>query len=58
MELKAGAGEKVDFTYDGTMWGDISIISGVSEHDSGTVVIGAKRQEEKDKLTWKYRTQS
>ena len=34
------------------MWGDISIISGASEHDSGKVIIGAKRKEEKDKLTF------
>lgn len=52
MELKAGAGDKVDFSYTNAMWGDISIISGTGEHDGGTVVIGAKRQEEKDKLTF------
>lgn len=52
MELDAGAGDKVDFSYTNAMWGDISIISGASEHDGGTVVLGAKRQEEKNKLTF------
>ncbi len=52
MELGGGHGDKVDFSYTNAMWGDISIISGASEHDGGTVVLGAKRQEEKDKLTY------
>jgi hypothetical protein len=52
LELGGGHGDKVDFSYTNAMWGDISIISGASEHDGGTVVIGAKRQEEKDKLTY------
>jgi hypothetical protein len=52
MELGGGHGDKVDFSYTNAMWGDISIISDTGEHDSGTVVIGAKRQEEKDKLTF------
>ena len=52
MELGGGHGDKVDFSYTNAMWGDISIISGASEHDGGTVVLGAKRQEEKNKLTY------
>lgn len=52
MELGGGHGDKVDFSYTNAMWGDISIISNAGEHDRGTVVIGAKRQEEKDKLTF------
>lgn len=52
LELGGGHGDKVDFSYTNAMWGDISIISSASEHDSGTVVLGAKRQEEKDKLTF------
>ena len=51
MELGGGHGDKVDFSYTNAMWGDISIISNASEHDGGTVILGAKRQEEKDKLT-------
>ena len=52
MELDAGAGDKVNFSYKNDMWNNISIISGASEHDGGTVVLGAKRQEEKNKLTY------
>ena len=50
LELGAGHGDKVDFTYTGAMWGDVSIISGATDHDKGTVILGAKRDEEKVKL--------
>jgi len=52
MSLGVGKGDKVDFTFTGAMWGDIHLISSSSDHDRGTVIIGAKRQEEKDKLTY------
>jgi len=50
MELGGKNAEVVNFTYTGAMWGDVSIISGPSEHDAGTVVLGAKDQEQKEIL--------
>ena len=50
MELSAEAGEKVNFFYQGTMWADISLVSNATDHSNGTVIIGAKRMEEKEKL--------
>jgi hypothetical protein len=50
ISLGAGKGDKVDFSFTNDMWNDISIISTSSEHNGGTVVIGAKKQIEKDKL--------
>lgn len=50
MELGGKNGEVVNFTYTGKMWGDVSIISGSADHDSGTVVLGAKNQEQKEIL--------
>lgn len=50
ISLGRGAGDKVNFSFTNAMWGDIHVISNASEHDKGTVIIGALRQEEKDKL--------
>jgi len=50
MSLGVGKGDKVDFTFTGAMWGDIHLISSSSDHDKGTVIIGALKKEEKDKL--------
>jgi len=50
MELGGKNAEVVNFTYTGAMWGDVSIISDPSEHDAGTVVLGAKDQEQKEIL--------
>lgn len=40
----------VDFTFSGDMWNDIKIISKKTEHNTGTIVIGAEKEEEKKKL--------
>jgi hypothetical protein len=40
----------VDFSVTNEMWNDINIISKRSEHQGGTVIIGAKKESEKKKL--------
>lgn len=50
ISLGRGAGDKVNFSFTNQMWGDVHLISNASEHDNGTVVIGALREEEKNKL--------
>lgn len=40
----------VDFTFFGSMWGNIGIISNKSQHDSGLVTIGPATDEEMKKL--------
>jgi len=40
----------VDFSFTNDMWNDIKIISKKTEHNTGTVVIGAEKEEEKKKL--------
>ena len=55
MELGSKNADVVDFTYTGAMWGNVSIISGASDHDSGKVVLGAKNEEQKEILY--YNTQ-
>lgn len=55
ISLGAGAGNKVNFSFTNAMWGGVHIVSNQSDHDSGTVIIGALRKEEQDKLY--YNTQ-
>jgi hypothetical protein len=50
ISLGAGKGDKVDFSFTNDMWNDIHLISTSSDHNSGTVIIGALKKEEKDKL--------
>jgi hypothetical protein len=50
ISLGRGHGDKVNFSFTNSMWGDIHIVSNSSDHDNGVVIIGALRQEEKDKL--------
>lgn len=40
----------VNFTFYNDMWSDIKIVSKKTEHNTGTVVIGAEKEEEKKKL--------
>ena len=40
----------VDFSFSGDMWRDITIVSNTSEHNAGKVKIGAKREENDEKL--------
>ena len=40
----------VDFSFTNNMWNDINIISNDSRHNNGEVIIGARKQSEKDKL--------
>jgi len=42
--------DHVDFSVTNEMWGDINIISKSSDHQKGTVIIGAKKESEKKKL--------
>jgi hypothetical protein len=40
----------VDFTFTGRMWNNIGIVSNAGDHNAGTVIIGAKTEEDKKKL--------
>lgn len=40
----------VDFSFSGRMWANVDLISTYQQHKAGEVVIGAKEQENKDKL--------
>lgn len=40
----------VDFSVSNNMWSDINIISNPSDHNKGTVIIGARKESEKRKL--------
>lgn len=42
--------DHVDFSVSNEMWNDINIISKSSDHQKGTVIIGAKQEKEKKKL--------
>lgn len=43
--------DHVDFSVSNEMWNDINIISNNGEHMNGTVIIGAKKESEKKKLS-------
>lgn len=49
-ELQNRRTDIVNFSFYNDMWNDIGIISGPSDHQNGTVIIGAKQEEQKKKL--------
>lgn len=49
-ELNGRQTKWVDFSFSGEMWRDITIISNTSEHQAGVVKIGAKREDNNEKL--------
>jgi hypothetical protein len=49
-ELHGRQTDHVDFMFYGSMWGDITILSNNSQHNSGVVVIGPKTSEQMKKL--------
>lgn len=49
-ELMGRQTQYVDFNVTGQMWADINVISNQSDHQRGTVIIGAKSEDNKKKL--------
>lgn len=50
-ELQGRQTDHVDFSVTNNMWNDINLISKQGDHQKGTVIIGARKEEEKKKLT-------
>jgi hypothetical protein len=50
-EIYGAQTDHVDFSVTNEMWNDINIISKSSDHQKGTVIIGAKQESEKKKLS-------
>lgn len=49
-ELQGRQTNHVDFSVTNNMWNDINLVSKQGDHQKGTVIIGARKEEEKKKL--------